>query len=69
MDLEIFRCFSATIFLTCDCLRVSWLTNDILQKTAFLLENILYFPEIHSKHVAEITNYNRIKKIHFVLVF
>ena len=35
-----------TLF-TCDWLHVSWLTNDILQKTTFSLENILYFPEIH----------------------
>ena len=49
-----------TLFFTCDCLHVSLLTNDILQKTVFLLENILYFQEIHSKHVWEITNYSRI---------
>ena len=58
-DLEI-RYFSAAILCTCDCLCLSWLTNDILQKPAFSLENILYFPEIYFKHVGEVTNYNRI---------
>ena len=69
-DLEI-HCFSATIFFTCECLHVSWLTNDIIQKTVFSLKNILYFPEIHLKHVGEITNYNWIffTSANFVLVF
>ena len=49
--------FSATISLLVTVF-VSWLTNDILQKTVFSLENILYFPAIHIKHVGEITNYN-----------
>ena len=38
--------YSAAIFFTC-WLHVSWLTNDIPQKTTFSFENILYFPEIH----------------------
>ena len=58
-DLEICY-FSAAIFFTSDRLRVSWLTNNILQRNVFSSENIWYFPEIHLKHVGKITNYNRI---------